>query len=146
MVVEVAIHQHIAKQEIDHRCSCTCLEGHQQVSFRLEPLFLMMPLGCVHIAIGSFVSMDPNFAVLQPVSAAASLLSRRCREQVSVLHLRELQVLRRVCIVQRDREVVGKLACCSDRFSPLDVTCPARAWWVLRGHITPGRGGRIKTS
>ena len=29
-----------------------------------------------------------------------------------MLHLRELQVLRRVCVVEReDREVVGKLAC-----------------------------------
>ena len=29
-----------------------------------------------------------------------------------MLHLRELQVLCSVCVVERDREVVGKLACC----------------------------------
>ena len=29
-----------------------------------------------------------------------------------MLHLRELQDLCRVCVVERDREVVGNLACC----------------------------------
>ena len=34
-----------------------------------------------------------------------------------MLHLRELQALRRICVAERDREVVGKLACCQDRIS-----------------------------
>ena len=31
-------------------------------------------------------------------------------------------------------------------FPPFDATCPARAWWAPRGHVTPGRGGRVKTN
>ena len=31
-------------------------------------------------------------------------------------------------------------------FPPLDATCPARAWWAQRGHVAPGRGGRVKTN
>ena len=30
--------------------------------------------------------------------------------RAGMLHLHELQVLRRICVVERDREVVGKLA------------------------------------
>ena len=28
----------------------------------------------------------------------------------------------------------------------LTATCPARAWWAQRGHVAPGRGGRVKTN
>ena len=31
-------------------------------------------------------------------------------------------------------------------FPPLNATCPARAWWAQRGHVAPGRGGRVKTN
>ena len=63
-----------------------------------------------------------------------------------MLHLRELRVLRCVVCLERETErlwenwLVTKTA-----FPPLDATCPAPAWWVLRGHVAPGRGGRVKT-
>ena len=31
-------------------------------------------------------------------------------------------------------------------FPPLNAKCPVRAWWALRGHVAPGRGGRVETN
>ena len=45
---------------------------------------------------------------------------------------------------QRGRGKIGLLI--RPLFPPLDATCPVRAWWALRGHVAPGRGGRVKTN
>ena len=46
-----------------------------------------------------------------------------------MLHLRKLQLLCCVYVVERDREVVGNWLVAKTTFPPLDVTCPARAWF-----------------
>ena len=49
---------------------------------------------------------------------------------------------------QRERQRgCGKIGLSLRRlFPPLDATCPTRAWWAQRSHVTPGRGGRVKTN
>ena len=52
---------------------------------------------------------------------------RTTRAGAGMLHLRELQVLRRVCVVERQRGCgeIGSLL--RPHFPPLDGTCPMRA-------------------
>ena len=81
------------------------------------------------------------------------ILSTHCKrlEQCKIagmFHLRELQVLHRICVVGTDREVVGKLAC----FSLLDAT-----WLLTCNNMTcltrhtvhrasPNRGTEVKSA
>ena len=63
-----------------------------------------------------------------------------------MLHLRELRVLHCVVCLERQRGC-GKIGLLLRQlFPPLNAACPARAWWALQGHFTPGRGGRVKTN
>ena len=72
-----------------------------------ESSHMRVPAKPVNLCFGALEQSAMTPLPLAPSPCSSSALT----PGAGVLHLRELQVLCCVCVVERDREVVGKFAC-----------------------------------